>query len=578
MKCTLLFVCAQLMLVNFSNAQINITASGFASENFNSMNTGTTVPSGWKMSASGTTADWLTGTNSTSVTQVANSGTPGSSGRYNWATTAATDRAIGFMTDGSYASPNTILAQIHNNTNATITSITITFQIERYRINTSTFYLQFYSSSTGSSWTSQSAGDISAAVFTPGASSYTFSTPQTVYKTVTISALNIANNSDYYFRWVFGSGGTNGQGAGLDNVTVNVNTANPIVTASLADGVTEPAKQGDPLTYTAIINNKGKDATAVQYNASLDANTTLNGSVKSSALANDDIYSTALNTQLIGQNVLTNDFGLPSLSVLFFGSTETPASSNAGNSGFSDNGGIVVVNANGTFTYTPPTGFVGYDRFAYTAHAGVSPDDVGIVTIAVGSQTSGANETISSIIGNVAYSQIASPSTGLLFNDGGDGKRIGSVNGDPANVGNSFITANGSNVMINSDGSFDYNPGPGFEGVETIHYTIDNGLSNPATADVDITVSGMIWFINSAAASNGDGRISSPFNSLANFQAINNGTGNNPAANDNIFLYESGTDYTGPITLLNGQKLIGQDATASLETITGYSTQLNKSS
>ena len=45
--------------------------------------------------------------------------------------------------------------------------------------------------------------------------------------------------------------------------------------------------------------------------------------------------------------------------------------------------------------------------------------------------------------------------------------------------------------------------------------------------------------------------------------------GNNPAANDNIFLYESAIDYAGPVTLLNGQRFIGQDATASLSTITG---------
>ena len=44
---------------------------------------------------------------------------------------------------------------------------------------------------------------------------------------------------------------------------------------------------------------------------------------------------------------------------------------------------------------------------------------------------------------------------------------------------------------------------------------------------------------------------------LAAFAALNNGTGNNPAANDNIFVYESAIDYVGPVTLLNGQKFIG---------------------
>src|SRR4029077_20011506 len=36
-----------------------------------------------------------------------------------------------------------------------------------------------------------------------------------------------------------------------------------------------------------------------------------------------------------------------------------------------------------------------------------------------------------------------------------------------------------------------------------------------------------------------------------------------------IFIYESGTDYAGPLTLLSGQKLIGQDASEGLATIAG---------
>src|ERR1051326_7902677 len=57
----------------------------------------------------------------------------------------------------------------------------------------------------------------------------------------------------------------------------------------------------------------------------------------------------------------------------------------------------------------------------------------------------------------------------------------------------------------------------------------------------------------------------------------NDGVDNNgthvfhPAANDNIFIYESSAAYVGPVTLLSGQKLIGQDATATLSTITGLS-------
>jgi large repetitive protein len=140
-------------------------------------------------------------------------------------------------------------------------------------------------------------------------------------------------------------------------------------------------------------------------------------------------------------------------------------------------------------------------------------------------------------------------------------------------------SANGGTVVMSVTGGtigrFTYNPPPGFEGTDTFTYTInrdDGGGTDSAT--VSIPISGMIWFINNNAAScttlaAGCGRLSNPFSTLAAFQALNNGTGNNPAANDNIFVFESAIDYVGPVTLLNGQKFIGQDATAALATITG---------
>ncbi|HEY3582719.1 MAG TPA: Ig-like domain-containing protein, partial [Pyrinomonadaceae bacterium] len=132
-----------------------------------------------------------------------------------------------------------------------------------------------------------------------------------------------------------------------------------------------------------------------------------------------------------------------------------------------------------------------------------------------------------------------------------------------------FGSAQGGNVTISTDGSFSYNPPAGFEGSDTFTYTLnDNDTPNQTdTGTVTITVSGMIWFINNNAGAAGDGRLTNPFNTLAAFNAVNNGTGNHPAANDNIFVYESATDYVGPVTLLNGQKFIGQDATDTLANI-----------
>ena len=160
--------------------------------------------------------------------------------------------------------------------------------------------------------------------------------------------------------------------------------------------------------------------------------------------------------------------------------------------------------------------------------------------------------------GNV---RISVPAPGVLGND-----FLGVPNA--AITAPPITSANGGNVAVNADGSFTYNPPAGFEGSDSFTYTLTNSEgSNSAT--VTINVSGMIWFINNNASCPCDGRLTNPFNSLASFQAVNNGAGNNPAANDNIFVYESAINYVGPVILLNGQRFIGQDATASLSAITG---------
>src|SRR6185503_6553939 len=106
------------------------------------------------------------------------------------------------------------------------------------------------------------------------------------------------------------------------------------------------------------------------------------------------------------------------------------------------------------------------------------------------------------------------------------------------------------------------------EGPDSFNYTISNAAGSD-TGTVNLTVAGMIWFVNNNASCPCDGRLTNPFSTLASFQAVNNGAGNNPANNDNIFLYESAADYAGPVALLNGQKFIGQDAAVSLSSITG---------
>ncbi|MFN7117489.1 MAG: Calx-beta domain-containing protein, partial [Saprospiraceae bacterium] len=125
-------------------------------------------------------------------------------------------------------------------------------------------------------------------------------------------------------------------------------------------------------------------------------------------------------------------------------------------------------------------------------------------------------------------------------------------------------------VAFNGDGTFTFTPAAGFEGNTTFTYTISDGTVTDV-ATVTISVNGMIWFINNASvAGTEDGRLNTPYKSIANFQAVNNGTGSNPAAGDVIFIHQGSGNYTGPLTLLNTQKLIGEGASATLASITGF--------
>ena len=161
-------------------------------------------------------------------------------------------------------------------------------------------------------------------------------------------------------------------------------------------------------------------------------------------------------------------------------------------------------------------------------------------------------------LGNVRLNVPAA--NGLLINDFGAPA--------PTAVAASGSSTQGGRYSVSADGSFTYDPPAGYEGADTFSYAVTNGYGADS-ATVTITISGMIWFIDNTAPAGGDGRLMSPYNSLAAFNAVNDGTGNHPAANDSIFLYESAAAYDGGVTLLSGQRLIGQDATSGLATLAG---------
>src|ERR1051326_739998 len=441
-----------------------------------------------------------------------------------------------------------------------------------------------------------------------------------------------------------------------------------IISATKTDSFPDPdgdgkAEPGQTVTYDVNVSNTGAaDATGVTFNDTVDANTTLvPGSLRVSPLAFADSYNATQNKPLsvAAPGVLPNDTGTPA-------PTAQPIAA-----GPTTQGGTVTLNADGSFNYTPPSGFQGADTFTYTATNGQTPNDTATVTINVDaapfvastSPTNGASSVAQNTNITINFSEPVTATTSSFsiqcptgspqtFSVSGSGTATitldptadlpagqtctvtvfanqisdvdnfdppdhmdadytfsfgvkplavddmhsvtGNVRIDTANSGYSVLandqgaglsipafdstSAHGGNVVMNTaTGTFTYDPPRGFTGTDSFHYTVSNA-GGSATATVVLTVSDMIWFINNAsgACSSGcDGRLTHPLTTLAAFEAENgNGTTAggvviDPEAGDNIFLYGLDGSYTGPLTLENNQRLIGQGATSSITAITG---------
>jgi Big-like domain-containing protein/immunoglobulin I-set domain protein len=150
----------------------------------------------------------------------------------------------------------------------------------------------------------------------------------------------------------------------------------------------------------------------------------------------------------------------------------------------------------------------------------------------------------------------------------GFGATSGTADGTVPNGTNTVTTSNGGTVTLASDGSFTYDPPAGYSGADSFYYNLHNS-SGDSVGQATITISNMIWFVNNAAASAGDGRLDHPFNTLNGLASINSGAAPHPQSGDTIFLYSGSGNYTGGLALRSSQILIGQGASASITSISG---------
>ena len=254
------------MFVLVADASAQATAVTFSgttyTQNFDGITTGqtssiTSAAPGWSFFRSGTSSAPLTytsGSNTTAVTQ--NAGTAGtgvvtnasSGGAYLWVSgtlASGTDKSIGYLSTGSYpgttsSAPGQQLAILFGFTNtsgATITTLDLAWNYERYRMGSRTQGWEFYTSTDGSTWSANSLGN---ATYSGTSTSIVYNPPESTAKAVSVPSLSISNGANYYLRWSFVTTGswTNAQGLGIDDFTMNLTTSGSGVSTDLYwDGV-----------------------------------------------------------------------------------------------------------------------------------------------------------------------------------------------------------------------------------------------------------------------------------------------------------------------------------------------------
>jgi hypothetical protein len=132
----------------------------------------------------------------------------------------ATDRALGFLTSGSFTSPRHIILTMLNNTGNQINELDVAFDFEKYRSGTRTFAFRLYVGTSLNSWTEVPAASQD---FLGDASNTSIFFPALVFpESTTISGLAVNPGQRVYLRWEYiGAGGsTNGQALALDNLSI----------------------------------------------------------------------------------------------------------------------------------------------------------------------------------------------------------------------------------------------------------------------------------------------------------------------------------------------------------------------
>lgn len=296
--------------------------------------------------------------------------------------------------------------------------------------------------------------------------------------------------------------------------------------------------------------------------------------VTPSIFALDDVNTTFVNTPVNG-NVLTNDVQ-PTGNPVTINTTPVQQPAN----------GTVILNADGSYTYIPNTGFVGEDSFVYQICDTYNPTlcrtataTIEVQPLPITGQNNppvAVNDAFQGIFNTVLQNTILSNDYDvdgdnlvvitISFDTNGDGNvesvSLNTTNNIYAyNCNNEYVKA--GTININADGTFTFTPEPNYTGKLEWTYVIEDeeGLTDNATANIsicpNINGSNSTYAINDAVVTS------------INTPVIGNMLSNDfDPENDDI------TVNTSPVVQpLNGTVTINSDGTFEYTPNTGFTGQ-----
>ncbi len=147
--------------------------------------------------------------------------------------------------------------------------------------------------------------------------------------------------------------------------------------------------------------------------------------------------------------------------------------------------GVLVLNTDGSFTYTPGPNYNGSDSFTYTVSDGNGGTDTGTFTITVDpvADVAQAPDFTRTILEDAATIVLEIPQT----DPDGDAQTVTHVDGTPISALGTVAVTGGS-VFLNGDGDLEFTPDANYHGPVSFQYVVTSADTSTANGQVEITV------------------------------------------------------------------------------------------